>query len=72
MKQTFWLPITAVASFVFLYTAPAQSSSHDFYKTRTIHTIVGFAAEEVQRIIGGLVKLEPAVVAKLKEILTKK
>ena len=30
------------------------------------------SADEVQRIIGGLFKLDPALVAKLKDILTKK
>lgn len=44
MKRTWWMSIAAVAAFVLLATAPAPSSTHDFYKGKTIRFVVGVAA----------------------------
>ena len=44
MKRISWLPIAALAGIVLLVAAPAKSSTHDFYKGKTIRIIVGFAA----------------------------
>ena len=42
MKVKLWLPIT-VAALLLLATAPAKSSTHDFYKGKTIRFVVGAA-----------------------------
>ena len=44
MNAKLWLPVTAVAGLVFLAISPAQSSTHDFYKGKTIRFVVGQAA----------------------------
>ncbi|HEX9272164.1 MAG TPA: hypothetical protein VGA01_08120, partial [Candidatus Binatia bacterium] len=44
MKAKLWLPIAVIAGFVLLAIAPAQSSTHDFYKGKTIRFVVGQAA----------------------------
>ncbi|MGH9428759.1 MAG: Bug family tripartite tricarboxylate transporter substrate binding protein, partial [Terriglobia bacterium] len=43
MKAKFWLPIATVTGLFLLATVPAQSSSHDFYKGKTIRFVVGLA-----------------------------
>lgn len=44
MKHRLWLFTTIVAALAFLVTGPAQASTHDFYKGKTIRFVVGFAA----------------------------
>ncbi|MBI4491013.1 MAG: hypothetical protein HY694_18180 [Deltaproteobacteria bacterium] len=44
MKAKLWLPITVVVGLVLLAPTPAQSSTHDFYKGKTIRFVVGQAA----------------------------
>ena len=43
MKAKLWLPIASVVGLVLLPTAPADSSTHDFYKDKTVRFVVGFA-----------------------------
>ncbi|MGH7772641.1 MAG: Bug family tripartite tricarboxylate transporter substrate binding protein [Candidatus Binatia bacterium] len=43
MQAKLLLPITVVAGLVSLAAAPAQSSTHDFYKGKTIRFVVGLA-----------------------------
>lgn len=42
MKQKLWF-LTALAGLALLATAPAKSSTHDFYKGKTVRFVVGFA-----------------------------
>ncbi|MBI4488119.1 MAG: hypothetical protein HY694_03455 [Deltaproteobacteria bacterium] len=43
MKEKLWW-FAAISGLIFLAAAPAQSSTHDFYKDKTIRFVVGFAA----------------------------
>jgi len=43
MKAKLWSSIAVVAGLVFLATASVQSSTHDFYKSKTIRFVVGLA-----------------------------
>ena len=43
MKGKLWLPITVLVGLVFLASAAAESSTHDFYKGKAIRFVVGFA-----------------------------
>lgn len=42
MKEKLWW-FAAISGLIFLAVAPAQSSTHDFYKGKTIRFVVGFA-----------------------------
>lgn len=44
MKRISWSAIPVVAAMLLLVAGPAKSSTHDFYKGKTIRIIVGFAA----------------------------
>ncbi|MBI1997378.1 MAG: hypothetical protein HYS66_13040, partial [Deltaproteobacteria bacterium] len=44
MKAKLWLPIAVIFGLVLLAMVPAQSSTHDFYKGKTIRFVVGQAA----------------------------
>lgn len=56
MKRVSWLAIPVVAAMLLLVAAPVSSSSHDFYRGKTIRIIVGFAAgggfDTYSRVIG--------------------
>lgn len=43
MKMKFWVPLTVVAGVVLLVSGAGQSSTHDFYKDKTIRFVVGAA-----------------------------
>jgi len=43
MKQKLWFLTALAGGLVFLATTPAKSSTHDFYKGKTIRFVVGFA-----------------------------
>jgi len=43
MKANLWLSISVVLGLILLAPAPAQSSTHEFYKGKTIRFVVGFA-----------------------------
>ncbi|MBI1894152.1 MAG: hypothetical protein HYS14_08595, partial [Candidatus Rokubacteria bacterium] len=43
MDKKFWLSMAIAVGLVLLAGAPAKSSTHDFYKDKTIRFVVGFA-----------------------------
>ena len=42
MKQKLWSAIVAVAGLIICVAAPAESSTHEFYKGETIRFVVGY------------------------------
>jgi tripartite-type tricarboxylate transporter receptor subunit TctC len=56
MKQSLWIVVAAIIGLVILAAAPAKSASDDFYKSKNIRIIVGFAAgggfDTYSRVIG--------------------
>jgi tripartite-type tricarboxylate transporter receptor subunit TctC len=56
MKAKLWLPTTVAVGLVLLAIAPAQTSTHDFYKGKTIRFVVGAAPgggyDLVSRVVG--------------------
>ena len=70
MKAKLLLPLSIVAGLVLLATTPAQSSSHDFYKGKTIRFVVGaapgggydLAARTVGRHMGKHISGNPTIV----------
>lgn len=57
MKPRLGLALAAVASLVFVATVPASSSTHDFYRGKTLRIVVGFAT-------GGAVDLWTRTIAR--------
>ena len=70
MKANLWLSISVVLGLILLAPAPAQSSTHEFYKGKTIRFVVGFApgggydvsARLVGRHIGKHIPSNPTIV----------
>jgi len=70
MKGKLWLPITVLVGLVFLASAAAESSTHDFYKGKTIRFVVGaapgggydLAARVVGRHMGKHIPGNPTIV----------
>jgi len=70
MKAKMWFPIAVVLGFVFLITAPGESSTHDFYKGKTIRFVCGaapgggydLAARVVGRHMGKHIPGNPTIV----------
>jgi tripartite-type tricarboxylate transporter receptor subunit TctC len=70
MKQRIWLSLAAILGIIFLATGGAQSSTHDFYKGKTIRFVVGLppgggydlAARIMGRHIGKHIPGNPMIV----------
>jgi tripartite-type tricarboxylate transporter receptor subunit TctC len=70
VKAKFWLPTAIVMGFIFHATPPAESSTQDFYKGKTIRFVVGLApgggydlsARTVGRHIGKHIPGNPTIV----------
>lgn len=70
MKAKLWLSLAIVAGLVLLASAPAESSTHDFYKGKTIRFVVGqapgggydLAARTIGRHMGKHIPGNPTIV----------
>ncbi len=54
MDKKFGLPMATVVGLVLLAGAPTKSSTHDFYKDKTIRFVVGFGLAVGMTLLAGL------------------